>query len=1171
MDAFLKTLQTLPEVAELVSRVENGGCPAVLTGTQPVQRACVGAAVATGAGRPMVFLCADEREARQLAGDLQSLTGEMPVTLLAREWQFRPNAVSSREWERSRLAALHQMAAGNAPVVVATVDALLARTMPPHRLAELSMTLETGGRADLKELTDRLLQAGYSRCDQVEGVGQFALRGGILDVFSPLMEQPVRCEFFDDEIDSLGLFDPGTQRRTENVSTALLLPAAEVLPGLTPGGLTHLAEQIEKLAAKYVKKENGEKIAQTLRGDAERFRNGAEVDGLDRYLNLIYPDAAGGADYLPPDAVVFLCEGGRIEQRVKTVLLQLHQDTEALMEAGLMAGDAAEVCLSGEALLARLADFPVVMLDALPTSRHPLKPHGLLAINARQLSSYGGSLETAVTDLEHYRNTGSAVLVLCGGEVRAKNLLRLLEERGIPAVLDLKGTAMPKPGELRITIGALSAGCEWPSLKLAVLTEGQLTAPTQKKLKLKKDSNRQKLQSFTDLSPGDLVVHVHHGIGRFVGIQRMPVDGVEKDYIKIDYAGGDCLYVPVTQLDLVSKYIGGGEEQERTRLNKLGGTEWAKQKTKARKAAKDLAAGLTKLYAERQRCPGFAFSPDSPWQTEFEEAFPYAETGDQLQAIADIKKDMEQPRPMDRLLCGDVGYGKTEVALRAIMKCILDGKQAAILVPTTVLAQQHYATACGRFKDFPVKIEVLSRFTTAKEQKRILEAARTGGLDLLIGTHKLLQKNMEFEDLGLLVIDEEQRFGVTHKERLKEMSRQVDVLTLSATPIPRTLNMALSGLRDMSTIEEPPADRQPVQTYVLEHDWGILEDAMRKELARGGQIYYLHNRVETIDLTASRIQKLLGPEVRVVVGHGKMGEQELSAVMQAMVDGEADVLVCTTIIETGIDIPNVNTLIMEDADRLGLAQLHQIRGRIGRSTRRAYAYLTYRQGKILQETAAKRLAAIREYVEFGSGFKIAMRDLEIRGAGNLLGPEQSGYLMSVGYDLYLKLLEEAVLEERGEEKKIETECAADLTLNANIPERYVTSPEQRMDLYRRIAAIRTNDDASDLMDEMIDRYGEPPKPVLALLDVALLRAAAAKAGVSDITQKKDVLRFTLAVFRPEALVQVCGLAKYKFRLTLSAGETPMLTLKLKPGADVLETALELVEDLKLATQALEKA
>ena len=1166
MDAFLKTLQTLPEASELIARVENGGCPAVLTGTAPVQRACIGAAVAAGTGRPAVFLCADEREARQLAGDLQSLTGQEPVTLLAREWQFRPNAVASREWERSRLAALYRMASGAVPAVVATIDALMTRTLPPQRLAALSVTLRPGDRVELGALTERLVQAGYSRCEQVEGVGQFAIRGGILDVFSPLMEQPVRCEFFDDEVDSLGAFDPGTQRRTENMSAALLLPAAEVLPGLAPGGPARLAEELERLAVKYAKKAETAAVAQTLRGDAERFRTGAAVEGLDRYLSLIYPDAVCGADYLPPDAVVFFCEGGRLDQRAKNVLLQLHQDTETLMEASLMAGDAAEVCLSETALYTRLADFPVVMLDALPTSRHPLKPKGLLALSARQLSSYGGSLETAVSDLEHYRNTGTAVLVLCGGEVRAQNLLRLLEERSIPAVLDPKGAAMPRPGELRITMGALSAGCEWPALKLAVLTEGQLTAPTQKKLKLKKDSNRQKLQSFTDLSPGDLVVHVHHGIGRFVGITRMTVDGVEKDYIKLDYAGGDCLYVPVTQLDLVSKYIGGGEEQERTRLNKLGGTEWAKQKTRARRAAKDLAAGLTKLYAERQRRPGFAFSPDSPWQREFEEAFPYAETNDQLQAVEDIKKDMEQPRPMDRLLCGDVGYGKTEVALRAVMKCILDGKQAAILVPTTVLAQQHYATACGRFRDFPVKIEVLSRFTTAKEQKRILAAAKNGGVDLLIGTHKLLQKSVEFKDLGLLVIDEEQRFGVTHKERLKEMSRQVDVLTLSATPIPRTLNMALSGLRDMSTIEEPPADRQPVQTYVLEHDWAVLEDAMRKELSRGGQVYYLHNRVETIDLTASRIQKLLGPEVRVVTAHGKMGEQELSTVMQAMVDGEADVLVCTTIIETGIDIPNVNTLIIEDADRLGLAQLHQIRGRIGRSTRRAYAYLTYRQGKILQETAAKRLAAIREYVEFGSGFKIAMRDLEIRGAGNLLGPEQSGYLMTVGYDLYLKLLEEAVLEERGEEKKIEAECSADLTLNANIPERYISSPEQRMDLYRRIAAIRTNDDASDLMDELIDRYGEPPRPVLALLDVALLRAAAAKAGVSDITQKQDTLRFTLAVFRPEALVKVCGLAKYKFRLTLSAGETPMLTLKLKPNADVLETALELVEDLKLASQ-----
>ena len=1170
MEHFLQKLNTIPEVAELVRRVEDGGCPVAVNGLQPVQRACVGAAVARAAGRPAVFVCGDEREAQVLAADLRALLDMEPVMLLNREWQLRPGAVSSRAWEQNRLAALYALAEGQAPVTVATADALCARTLPPELLKSLSLTLSVGDRVDLKQLSERLVSAGYSRCGQVEGVGQFALRGGILDVFSPLMDQPVRCEFFDDEVDSMGTFTPGTQRRTANVKSALILPAAEVLPHCAPEGLTGLAGVLNHLADKLVKKQKTEATVQTLREDAERFRTGAFVGGLDRYLAAVYPDMTAGVHYLPVDAVVFLSESGRVDDRVKSMLLQHKQDTEALMEAGVMAGDYAKLVLSPEELYAALEDFPVIMEDALPTSRHPLRPRGLLAVNAKQLSSYGGSLETAVSDLEHYRQSGSAVLLLCGGETRARNLHQLLEERGIPAALDLQGTAMPAEGEVRISIGALSAGSEWPQLRLAVMTEGQLTAaPARKRRRIKNESNRQKIQSYTDLTPGDLVVHNHHGIGRFAGIQRMPVDGVEKDYIKIDYAGGDCLYVPVTQLDQVSKYIGGGEDQERARLNKLGGTEWARQKTRAKKAAKDLAKGLIALYAERQKRPGFAFSPDSPWQQEFEESFDYAETDDQLRCIAEIKADMEKPRPMDRLLCGDVGYGKTEVALRAVMKCILDGKQAAILVPTTVLAQQHYATAVGRFRNFPVKIEVLSRFTSAKEAKRILEATRSGGVDLLIGTHKLLRKSVAFKDLGLLVIDEEQRFGVTHKERLKEMSRQVDVLTLSATPIPRTLNMALSGLRDMSTLEEPPADRQPVQTYVLEHDWGILEDAMRKELARGGQVYYLHNRVESIDLTASRIQKLLGPDVRIVTGHGKMSEQELSGVMQAMVDGEADILVCTTIIETGIDIPNVNTLIIEDADKMGLAQLHQIRGRIGRSARRAYAYLTYRRGKVLQETAAKRLAAIREYVEFGSGFKIAMRDLEIRGAGNLLGPEQSGYLMTVGYDLYLKLLEEAVLEEKGEAKQVETECSADLTVNANIPERYVSAPEQRMDLYRRIAAIRTNDDASDLLDEMLDRYGEAPKSVLALLDVALLRAAAAKAGVSDISQKKDVLKFQLGVFRPEALVAVCGLAKYKYRLTLSAGDTPALSLKLKPGADVLESASELVEDLKLATEAAE--
>ena len=708
-------------------------------------------------------------------------------------------------------------------------------------------------------------------------------------------------------------------------------------------------------------------------------------------------------------------------------------------------------------------------------------------------------------------------------------------------------------------MGGLTAGMEYPVGRFAVLTEGQSLLG--KKRRSKPVTNRQKLGSYADLSPGDLVVHEHHGVGRFLEMTKMTVDGVQKDYVKIAYAGADVLYVPATQLDLVSKYIGSGEDAQETRkLSRLGGTDWEKAKTRAKKAVKDLAKGLIQLYAERQRQPGFAFSPDSPWMKEFEDEFEYAETDDQLRCIAEIKQDMEQARPMDRLLCGDVGYGKTEVAFRAIMKCVLDGKQAAILVPTTVLARQHYLTAKQRFAKYPVEIDVVSRFRTQAQMKDTLRRLEQGGIDLLIGTHRLFQKDVKFKDLGLLVIDEEQRFGVQHKEKLKELSKQVDVLTLSATPIPRTLNMALSGIRDMSTLEEPPMDRQPVQTYVLEHDWGVLSDAMRRELERGGQVYYLHNRVETITRTAARIKEMLGEDAAVAVAHGKMSQEELNDVMTRMSDGEVDVLVCTTIIETGIDIANANTLIIEDADHMGLAQLHQIRGRVGRSTRRAYAYLTYRRGKVLTEVASKRLGAIREFAEFGSGFKIAMRDLEIRGAGNVLGPEQSGFLLSVGYDMYLKLLEEAVLEERGEKPERPTECAADLSVAASIPDRYVPSPEQRMDLYRRIAAIRSEADADDVMDELIDRYGDPPRTVNNLISVALLRADAARNGISQIDQKGANLNFYLDQFDLQRVSALCGLEKYRSRLLFSAGERPYLALRLKKGEDALKFGRRLVED-----------
>ncbi len=1161
MRRLIEEIRQIPEVAELLGCAEQGGCPAAMTGLGQVHRAHICAALMEESHRPMLVVCSDDAEVKRIASDLKNFTGFDPVLLAQREFQFHAATLASREWEQKRIEALYKIAVQKLQLIITTPEALLQRTMPKEILLESVLELDMNSSIELNALSERLVRLGYTRCEQVEGTGQFALRGGILDIFGAGMEQPVRIEFFGDDVDAMGAFDVATQRRIKNVEQVTILPAGEVLPTMAQGGTQGLAEKLIQLAEKRSKKKTAsDELIQMLKGDAELLRENALHSGLDRYTAAIYEKMITPLDYIDKTSFVCICDSARVMERTKNYLWQMKEDVEALLKNGILAGEWAQVTISADELWKTLAEYALFMLASLPTSRYPLPPRTLLELSAKQLSSYGGSLETAVSDMEQYLNMGFRVLVLCGSEARAKNLKRLLEEKNIPAALEFHGGDLPAPGQAQISIGALSAGVEYAQLSLAVLTEGQLLAPAQKKTAGKQGkSNRQKLQSYTDLTPGDLVVHVHHGVGRFVGIFKMNVDGADRDYIKIAYAGSDSLYVPATQLDLVNKYIGGGENQEKTRLNKLGGTEWARSKSRAKAAAKDLAKGLIQLYAERQKKQGFAFSPDSPWQREFEEAFEYAETEDQLRCITEIKDDMERPVPMDRLLCGDVGYGKTEVALRAVMKCILDGKQAAILVPTTVLAQQHYTTAMNRFRSFPVNIAVLSRFQTPKQSKKILQDLKVGSIDVLIGTHRLLQKSVEFKDLGLLVIDEEQRFGVTHKEKLKEISKQVDVLTLSATPIPRTLNMALSGVRDMSTLEIPPKIRQPVQTYVLEHDWSVLADAMRREIQRGGQVYYLHNRVENIDRVAARIQEMLGEEVHVVVAHGKLNEHQLSTVMQQVIDGQAQVLVCTTIIETGIDIPNVNTLIIEDADYLGLAQLHQIRGRIGRGARRAYAYMTFRRGKTLSETADKRLSAIREYVEFGSGFKIAMRDLEIRGAGNLLGPEQSGFMMSVGYDLYLKLLEEAVLEEQGQDKEKIRECTADINVSANIPERYVTSAEQRMDLYRRIAALRSQEDADDLIDEMLDRYGETPKSVVALLDVALLRAAAAKLGITEIAQKESVVQFTLGDMDLERVATVCGMKKYRSRLRLGAGSTPRMMLHLQPKADVLKECMELID------------
>ena len=1159
MKPLLSALNDIPEYRSLLAAIDNGACPAAFSGLSAVHRAHFAAGIRQELNRPVVVVCADEGEAERMARDLAALSGEEVRTLSAREFTFHNAAVVSRQYEHRRLSTLRALAAGECPLLVCTVESILQRTIPKTLLTQAAQVLRMGERHDLGELAGTLAAAGYTRCEQVEGVGQFALRGGILDFFSPAHPKPVRVEFFGDEIDAMGLFDPDTQRRIENLGAAEILPAAEVLPQFTPGGYGGLLEGLDRLISQAKRRKGSETLVQTLEEDRERLAASTAFPAMDRYIALIYHVMATAADYFPEDAVVVLSESPRVAERGKSYLWQLGEDAKALMERGELAGELADFARTFEELTEVLADWPVCYLDAFTSSRYPQRPRTLLNLLTKQLPSYGASLETAVSDLAHYVSDGFRTVVLVSSEQRALNLQALLREQKMTTAVDFQLHELPGYGKAVIAVGGLTAGMEYPVGRFAVLTEGQSLLG--KKRRSKPVTNRQKLGSYADLSPGDLVVHEHHGVGRFLEMTKMTVDGVQKDYVKIAYAGADVLYVPATQLDLVSKYIGSGEDAQETRkLSRLGGTDWEKAKTRAKKAVKDLAKGLIQLYAERQRQPGFAFSPDSPWMKEFEDEFEYAETDDQLRCIAEIKQDMEQARPMDRLLCGDVGYGKTEVAFRAIMKCVLDGKQAAILVPTTVLARQHYLTAKQRFAKHPVEIDVVSRFRTQTQMKDTLRRLEQGGIDLLIGTHRLFQKDVKFKDLGLLVIDEEQRFGVQHKEKLKELSKQVDVLTLSATPIPRTLNMALSGIRDMSTLEEPPMDRQPVQTYVLEHDWGVLSDAMRRELERGGQVYYLHNRVETITRTAARIKEMLGEDVAVAVAHGKMSQEELNDVMTRMSDGEVDVLVCTTIIETGIDIANANTLIIEDADHMGLAQLHQIRGRVGRSTRRAYAYLTYRRGKVLTEVASKRLGAIREFAEFGSGFKIAMRDLEIRGAGNVLGPEQSGFLLSVGYDMYLKLLEEAVLEERGEKPERPTECAADLSVAASIPDRYVPSPEQRMDLYRRIAAIRSEADADDVMDELIDRYGDPPRTVNNLISVALLRADAARNGISQIDQKGANLNFYLDQFDLQRVSALCGLEKYRSRLLFSAGERPYLALRLKKGEDALKFGRRLVED-----------
>ncbi len=1032
------------------------------------------------------------------------------------------------------------MADGAFDLLTISLDAAVQYTVKPEVLKGSRFTLKTGDSADTSELAERLINAGYTRSQLCEGSGQFSMRGGIFDLFPVNSEKPCRIEFWGDEIDSISYFDPETQRREENTDEIEISPAAEVM--FDPLKLAaKLKTEIPNPALTLKQRD-------ILAKDAELLENGVKIPP-DRYIPLL--DTMGTVFEYFGDSLLMLSESGNMAERFKSMEIQLSADTENYLEEGYLFSKTAKLQLDKTEFFGFAGNG--IIAENFPRGSYEIKPKSVINFNYKRSTAWGGDIEVLLEDISYMRDIRGNVVILAGEQRAAQVLNAELCERGVQSVYTL--SADTAPAGVTVIPGGLSAGFEIPSQKFMLITH-RFIAPEGKKHKRKHKAG-QEIGSLDELKKGDYVVHEAHGIGIFDGINRITQGGVTKDYIKIKYAKSDVLYVPVTQLDLVSKYIGAAENGG-VRLNRLGGSEWQKTRKRVKAAVKDMAKQLTALYAKRMAVKGYAFSPDTDLQNDFERRFEYEETDDQLRCINEIKRDMERETPMDRLLCGDVGFGKTEVALRAAFKCISEGKQCALLVPTTILAMQHYNTIIRRFGEMPVSVGLLNRFVSPKEQARVIADLKCGRLDMVVGTHRLISKDVSFKNIGLVIIDEEQRFGVAQKEKLKEQYPFVDILTLSATPIPRTLNMALSGLRDMSSIDEAPGDRHPVQTYVLEYNLGVITDAINKEIRRGGQVYYLHNRVESIERCAGVLKAKL-PDINIGIAHGQMSEDELTDVWQRLVEHEIDLLVCTTIIETGVDVPNANTLIIEEADKMGLAQLHQLRGRVGRSPRRAYAYFCFRRNVQLSDVASKRLEAIREFTEFGSGFKIAMRDLEIRGAGSILGGEQHGNMEAVGYDMYLKLLSQAVNEENGQPETEDMPCTVDLNISAHIPESYIESLPARLGIYKRIAAIRTDEDVSDVIDELCDRFGEPPQAVMGLIDVAILRSKAAAADICEITGNANTAILHINSIKPEAVAKLSE--HFGSRFSLNAASTPVYTVRMRAGQKMSDLAAELAKAL----------
>ena len=1054
---------------------------------------------------------------------------------------------------QQRLDAVSHLISGEEFTLITTIDGLMDRLVPLDLIRKNCIHLSYDDTIDVEELKTALVNSGFERTEQVETAGQFAVRGGIIDIFPMTGDVPYRIELWDDVIDSIRSFDALNQRTIENIDDIVIYPASEYILSQEEiaRGIEKIREEAslrEKTLRESFHTEEAHRLSVCINEFTERLSISRTGVFLDSFMTYFYPETMTLPDYFPAEETIFFIdEPGRIEERANTVETEFRESMINRIEGGYMlSGQTGVFCDTAEAL-ARLASVRTVLFTTLEQKLKHFKPKNNYYISMRNINPYNNSFELLVHDLQCYKKEGWCVLILCGSRSKAARLAdTLFHDYELNAFVCEDPDHTPVPGEILLTSENIHRGFEYPLLRFALISESDVFGSKKKRKKKKSNYSGEKINTFSDLKPGDYVIHENHGLGIYRGIEKIVVDKLSRDYIKIEYGDGGNLYVPATQLDLIQKHSGNSMDGEspKLKLNKLGSSEWSKTKSKVRRAVRDIAVDLVKLYAERQAKSGFQFSPDTIWQTEFEEQFPYTETDDQMTAIEDTKKDMESKKIMDRLICGDVGYGKTEVAIRAAFKAIQDGKQVAFLVPTTILAQQHYNTFTQRMKDFPVTVKLMSRFRTPAQQKQAIAGLKSGHVDIVIGTHRILSKDIIFKDLGLLIIDEEQRFGVGHKEKIKQLKSNVDVLSLSATPIPRTLHMSLIGIRDMSVLEEPPVDRLPIQTYVMEFNEEMIREAINRELARNGQVYYVYNRVNNIEEITNEIQKLV-PDAVVRYAHGQMSERKLEQIMYEFINGEIDVLVSTTIIETGLDISNVNTMIIHDADKLGLSQLYQLRGRVGRSNRTSYAFLMYKRDKTLKEIAEKRLAAIREFTDLGSGFKIAMRDLEIRGAGNILGAEQHGHMDAVGYDLYCKMLNEAVLLLKGEKTEDDTyETTIDVKMDAYIPPKYIGNEIQKLAIYKRIASIENLEEYQDMQDELTDRFGDIPSVVDNLLKVALIKSSAHAAGMTEISGDKNTLVFHM---HPHAHINTDKIPelinKYRGDLKFSTGNDPFFTYK----------------------------